>query len=309
MIMAAGLCWSTTGLFGTFLFRSGVSPLLTASARTFLTTILLLIIFICKYRQRFFIPGRDLALFAVYGLLCVGLFNYFYLQAINLVGVSLAVILLYTSPAFVIVLSAYFLGETVTPLKIAALFCTLAGVLWTVGGGVTLLQFKQPAAGLLLGLGAGLTFSLLTVFSKYALKKYEYFVVIFYLTLFGALFLAFLQPPWLLLRSNLDLYGFLSFLALVLISTFLGYLFFIYGLKDLKAGKASIILTVEPLAAIFWGALFFKEKLLPCQYLGAGLIVAAIVLQNISEEDNDSAIEKGNDSSDVKECNNNDVLE
>lgn len=293
MVMAAGLCWSTTGLFGTFLFRSGVSPLLTASARTFFTTILFFILFLGKYRQKFFIPGRDLALFAVYGLLCVGLFNYFYLQAINLVGVSLAVILLYTSPAFVIVLSAYFLGEMVTPLKIAALFCTLLGVFLAVGSGVTLLQFKQPVAGLLVGLGAGLTFSFLTVFSKYALKKYEYFVVIFYLTFFGALFLAFLQPPWLLLRANLDLYGYLSFLALVIISTFLGYLFFIYGLRDLKAGKVSIILTVEPLTAIFWAALFFNEKLWPFQYVGAGLIVAAIVLQNIRD------VEESNDVNDV----------
>jgi DME family drug/metabolite transporter len=282
LIMAAGLCWSLTGLFGTFLFRSGISPLLVASVRVFITAILFFIFLFCKYRFRFFIPSRDLALFAVFGWICVGLFNYFYLQAINTLGISLAVILLYTSPAFVIVLSAYFLGEAVTPLKIAVLLLTLLGVFGAVGG-VASLQFQQPVGGLLTGLGAGFTFSLLTIFSKYALKKYDHLIVVFYLTFFGALFLAFLEPPWLIWRYNLDVYAFLSLFALILISTFLGYLFFVYGLKYLKAGKASIILTIEPLSAIFWAALFFKEKLRPCQFTGAALIIAAIILQNIRD--------------------------
>ncbi len=283
MILAAGLCWSTTGLFGTYLFRSGVNPLLAATGKTFFTAVLFFIIFLCKYRHKFVIPIKDFVLFAVFGFLSVGMFNYFYLQAIDLAGVSLAVILLYTSPAFVIVLSALFLGERVTPPRIAALLSILLGV-FLAAGGMTSLQFtKDPLTGLLMGLGAGFTFSLLSVFSKYALRKYDYFVVIFYLTFFGALFLAFLQPPWLLLYANLDLYGYLSLLAIIIISNFLGYLFFIYGLKDLKAGQTSIILTIEPLMAIVWAALFFKEKLLLFQYAGAGLIIFAIVFQNIKD--------------------------
>lgn len=277
MILGAGVCWATTGIFGTVLFRQGIDPLLVASGRLSLATLGFFLLLFFKYRSDLRLKPAELPRLLLYGFVGVALFNVFYLQAINLLGVSVAVVLLYTAPAFVILFSRIYLKEMIIPIKVVALLFTLAGVV-LVAGVYDLERWMLDLPGIGLGVGAGLTFALTTVFSKLSLRHHSHLTVTFYFVVIGALFLAFLRPPWLLLQEALSPATGLSLLALAFISTFLAYLLYIGGIKYLEAGRASIVAAVEPLAAFSMAALFLGERLIPLQYVGFISVIAAVLL-------------------------------
>ena len=275
--MGGGACWATTGLFGTVLFRQGFDPLLVASGRLSIAALFFSLLLLFKYRSSLHLNLRELPSLLFFAFVGVAIFNASYLQAIDLLGVSVAVVLLYTAPAFVIVVSRILLKEMITPIKIVALFLTIAGVSLVAGGydpGKWILDLR----GIGLGLTAGLTFGLVTVFSKLALRRHSELTVTFYYIVFGAVFLAFLRPPWLLLQENLSSVTVLSLLALAFISTFLAYLLYVGGIKYLEAGRASIVAAVEPVAAFTLAAFFLGERLMPLQIVGFLCVIAAVLV-------------------------------
>ena len=79
------------------------------------------------------IKARDIPFFAVYGLCSVTFVYISYLTAIRLLSVSLASVLLFTSPAFVILLSRLFFGEPITRRKVVALALTGIGMIHSPG--------------------------------------------------------------------------------------------------------------------------------------------------------------------------------
>lgn len=70
--------------------------------------------------------------FLIFGAVSVGLFNIFYMIAIDLTTVTTAVMLLYTAPAFSMLMARVFLKETLTVKKNLAVFLTFAGIILLV---------------------------------------------------------------------------------------------------------------------------------------------------------------------------------
>src|SRR5439155_22766755 len=88
-----------------------------------------------------------------------------YVNAVGLTSVSLATLLLYTSPAWVALLGWRFLGEAVTRRRLVAvgqafLGCALAARVYDPAG------LRLDLLGVLLGLASGLCWALWNVFGK-----------------------------------------------------------------------------------------------------------------------------------------------
>ena len=277
MAMAAGVCWGTTGLFGTILFEKGFEPLLVASVRVSFSLLVFLVVFLSRYRSRLSVPWNELAWLAFFSFVGVHLFNIFYLQAIEQVGISVAVVLLYTSPLFVVLFSSMLLGEKITRVKLTSVILLFTGTIFVVQAYQVSL-FMLNFSGIMLGLGAGLTFGLLSVFSKISLVKADQLAKIFYLFLFGSVFLSFVRPPWLIFDYEFTFAAFLALSGLVVIATIAAYTLYILGLTRLEAGQGSIAVAVEPVAAIMFAFIFMGEVLSFGQYLGVGLVLCGIFL-------------------------------
>lgn len=82
---------------------------------------------------------RDIWMFIGTGIISVVLFNLFYLTTFTLSSLSVAVMLLYTAPVFVMLLSLLLFKERLTFSKILALCSTISGCLFC--------QALLPAAG------------------------------------------------------------------------------------------------------------------------------------------------------------------
>ncbi|AGX05228.1 MULTISPECIES: DMT family transporter [Bacillus] len=243
-------------------------------------------------------PGRlalkrtsDIGLFAGTGICSIVFFNWCYFTSINLMDISIAVILLYTSPAFVAVLSYIFLKEKITGRKIIAVCGTVAGCILIagVGGGSGL-----SVIGVVTGLGAGLGYALYSIFGKFALQKYEPFTVTLYTFVTASAVLLPITRLWekasLFLQPEVLFLG----LGLGLLPTVLAYFLYTWGLEKTESSKAAVIATIEPVVAIFMGVALYSESLGYMQLSGSIIILLCVILVNLPERKGRTPLETGN---------------
>src|SRR3712207_930668 len=83
--------------------------------------------------RRLKVSGRDLAFLAPLGLVGIGLFYLFYFYTVRESAVGTAAVLLYSSPAFVVLLAWLFLDEGLGPAKLVSLGLTTGGVILVAG--------------------------------------------------------------------------------------------------------------------------------------------------------------------------------
>jgi drug/metabolite transporter, DME family len=277
MVAGAALLWGTLGLFGKLLYAVGLAPIELASVRAgigFLGLGTWLVLRRGPWRVR----ARDLPFFAIYGVIAIALFEWLYFAAVELLTLALAASLLYTAPAWVILLTRLAEKTAIPRRQVLALALVLAGVLLVTGAlrsllvaGVTL-----PAWGILLGLLSGLTYALYTLFGKHSLRSYDPLETTFYAFLFGALALALLVPPW---RPMLQYPRMIpALIAMGIFPTMLAYLLYLSALRHLSAPAASMIATIEPVVATLIGMVFLGERLFAEQGAGVLLVVAAALL-------------------------------
>jgi DME family drug/metabolite transporter len=223
------------------------------------------------------IDWRDLPFFALFGLVGVAIFYIVYAYAINLAGMAVAAVLLYTAPAWVVVLSWRLFAERVDGRKIVALLLTLAGCFLIVGA-YDLAHVSLNLAGIVLSLASGLTYGLYIIFNKYALRKYSPWTVLTYAIGIGSALLLFTQSPATLVSALASPAQIGWLLAMAIVPTLGGNLLFVSGLRYLPAGVASIVATLEPVMAALLAFLVLGERLQPPQLVGGVMVVGAVLL-------------------------------
>ena len=201
-------------------------------------------------------------------------FNYCYFRTISSTSMSIAAVLLYTSPAFVMVLSMIIFRERPGKAAPLVLAMTFAGCVLVTGALSD--HAALTGAGLLTGLGAGLGYALYSIFAPFGLRHYTPFTVVYWTFVFGGLGSLFLLDAGEMRTVFADGRMILVALGLIVISTVLPYLLYTNGLAKVESGKASILASLEPVVASFVGILAFGEPVSLMVFLGLGCILACV---------------------------------
>lgn len=258
-ILLGAALWGILGLWTRGLMAGGLSSYSVALIRNLGGMLMLLAIFGIKDRQVFHVKKEHLKYFFSSGIISVLLFSACYFSCQRICSLAVASVLLYTAPAFVVVMSAILWKEPFTKRKAAALLLTLLGCCMVCGVFAGDLTVTLP--GFLLGLGAGFFYALYTIFGRYALNHYDSITVIVWTFIFAGIgSLVFLRPAEMaaaLVQPKMCL----QMLGLVGVSTVLPYIFYTRGLSRIEAGKASIMASLEPVVASLTGVLLFGEPL------------------------------------------------
>lgn len=282
LVLAAAALWGTLGLFGKVLYRYGFTPFELASARA--SVGLLGLAAGALFRPGTLrVPLRSLPFLAAYGIGGYALFETLYFMAVERTTIAVAAALLYTAPAFVVLLAAVFERERLTPAGLGALGLVLLGVFLVTGAARALLAGQAALSPLAaaLGLGSGLMYGAYTLMSKRAMRRFSPVTAVFWVFLFASLALALLAPPW---RVAARAPAALPILAAMGLGPTLGaFLLYLAGLRHLPATTASMLATVEPVVAAALGAAFLDERLGLDRLAGVLCIVAAALLLAWSE--------------------------
>lgn len=284
-VLAAGSLWGFMGLFRRVMGGMGFDSFGVILVRCAFAAICFGLLILIKDKKEFVVSPRDFWCFIGSGLCSLLFFSSCYFQAMTIMSLSAAAILLYTSPIFVILMSAVLFKEKITGRTVAAIFLAVGGC--TLVSGIIGSDTKISFIGILYGLGSGFGYALYSIFGKLAMQRgYKSSTVNFYSCLLAALgagiIWGFKAPLAIVFSSAPNL----LFCALAgVVTCFLPYLCFTYGLSGLEAGKVSIIASIEPVVATLVGLFAFSEKLDLPSVIGIALVLAAIILTNTGKKE------------------------
>lgn len=281
-VLASGILWGLISIFVRALSAAGLSSLQITTVRMVVGAAGMLLVLLMRDRSKLRIAPKDIWMFFGTGVVSVVFFNLCYITTMQRSEVSIAVVLLYTSPIFVMLMSALFFKERITRRKFIALAMTMAGsvcVAGLLGGGVRL-----SWGVLLTGLGSGFFYAAYSIFGRVALKKYDTMTVTFYTFLVAAVCtLPFSGPGKLASVAFAAPANLLWCLGIGFFCTILPYLCYSAGLAYMEASRAAILATVEPLVGALLGIFAYHESAGPVKLMGMALIFAALVLLSRKE--------------------------
>ncbi len=277
LIILAGTCWGVISIFINYLSAAGLGEMQISFLRQLFAVLVFALIMLVRDRAKFRIPLRDLGLLMLVGLVNGVMFNFLYFYTIVHSRASIAVVLLYTSPVFVLILARIFFKEKITSLKFVALVLTVIGcvlVTGVIGEGYT-----PPPAAILTGVLTGLAYALNNILTSAAVKKNDPLTVTFYTLFFSFLFLIPFSG-WNSLTSLCRANPMILLVAFLMciVTAVLAQYFFSVGLGLIESGKAAIYGATEPIVGSLVGILIFHEESNFMKITGIIMVIAAILL-------------------------------
>lgn len=209
-------------------------------------------------------------------------------QAFVMLGTRLTMLIFSLSPIFSAILAWWFLAENLTPLQIAGMLVTLAGVAWVVAEqdneAQRSLSSKDYGKGLIFAVLAALGQSIGLITAKFGLAGNFPAIsglVIRMLTAMIAIWIwtAFareIRTTFQSLKANTTAVK--HILIASFIGPFIGVWFSLVAIQFAKVGIASTLMALPPLFLIPIGYFFLKERITPRAIFGTVIALAGVAV-------------------------------
>lgn len=282
-VIIACVCWGTAGLFVDWIVPFGFSSVQMTTMRVIVSFLCMLGFVLVKDPKLLKTTLTDLLLFVVVG---AGLFGtaLFYYMSMQATSVSTAVVLMYTAPAYITVVSAIFFGERFCKLKLVSVVCMMIGcclVSGIIGG------FRADAWGITAGVLSGLSYAAYNIVTKIAMRRGNSpFTTTLYAFFFAMILaLCFCKPVDMVSHfAAAPLITVALAVAQGLMTCFIPYILYTIGMRTLPAGTASSLAIVEPMAATMFSVVLLGEKPTVMSVGGIVLILFAVFLLGRAED-------------------------
>ena len=283
----SGIFWGGGGIFIRRLMELNINSFTVVSSRVIVASI---IFFICVFlydRSLIKIKLKDLWIFVSAGILGILGLNICYNEAVKQLSLSLSAVLLSLSPIFVLIFANIFFKERITVKKIICMILALLGCFFASGVLETNETMRWTYFGIFIGFLGAFFYGLYSIFSKLAIiKNYNTLTV----TLYALISIAIISLPFtdwkalsnVVVENGFGMLVFMLFHSLC-ISVF-PYAFFTIALGHMDAGKASILASGEPIAAMFFGIFFYHEIPTVLSVIGVLLTLTALTLLSLPEK-------------------------
>lgn len=274
----SGIMFGAAGVFVRTLTSFGFDNGTIIFARVFFAMIIMFLLIVFQDKGLLKIKIKDVPIFIGTGIIGMLGVNIFYNEAIDNLTLAVSAVLLSTAPVIVVLLAAVIFKEKITLRKIFCMILAIGGCILATG--MLEESISISLYGLIVGIGSAFFYALYSIFSRMASNRhYDTYTIIFYsVVLITIIMLPFadlgtikdfaMDKPW----QNILFLFFHSTCA-----TVLPYVFLTLGVKHIEAGTASILASgTEPVAAVFFGLLFYLE--VPTMLMMIGLVITIIAL-------------------------------
>ncbi len=282
-VTLAALLWGVSGSAAKYLFLNGVTPFQLVQLRLTIAAAGLFVYLGLRRPKLLKITRGDLPYFAVFG--CIGMagVQFTYLFAISKIHVAAAILLQYLAPAFIALHAVFFFQDRLNRVTLLALVGAFSGC-YLVVGAYNLDLVALNLAGIVSGLLSAVGFAWYSIQGEYGMRRYSPWTVLFYAMFFGALTWNVCLPPlegFLHLRPPL-VWGWILYIGVL--GTLVPFGLFLEGVNLIRATRASITATLEPIMAGVLSFFFLNETMTSWQLLGAGLVILSIVVLQLNQE-------------------------
>nr|WP_328589554.1 EamA family transporter [Priestia abyssalis] len=288
MALLAAILWGTTGT-AQALAPPNTDPISFGAARLAFGGVTLLLLVSLQGKLKLKGWSVKEVIFASFSMAC---YQPLFFSAVKLTGIAIGTVIAIGSAPII----AGIMEWVITKRKPSKnwWFATFTAIL----GCILLFTNKSSVvinpAGIILAMGAGMSFAAYTLVSKRLLEEQSPDAVVAVVFTLSAIFLApllFMFDLSWLLQSN----GIASSLYLGVFATGLAYLLFAKGLVKLPASTAVTLSLAEPLTAALLGAFLVGETLTLTSWAGIGLLFFAIVILSRAPHKNRNPIRLNTD--------------
>jgi drug/metabolite transporter (DMT)-like permease len=274
-IIISAVSFGALAVFARIAYDAGADPITVLFLRFLIASTVMIAI---MWARRLPLPrGRTLlTLVLMGGVGYVGQSLAFF-TALTMASAGLVALLLYLYPALVTVLSAIFLGERLTAVKLVALVLAMVGTALTIGPTGS----GQPL-GIALAVSASVIYAIYILVGTRATAQTGAIVSSTVIMTAAAVVYATItaiQGPHFPITPA----GWAAVLGIALISTVLAIVTFFAGLERIGPTNVATLSAFEPLVTVLLALLFLHETIVPLQILGGGLILTAVILLARSE--------------------------
>ncbi len=278
-VILSGICFGFLGYFGKTAYSLNILPFELLALRYTTSAIIMLVVSLIFYFDELkSFSKKEILTSMLLGIFGYALFSSLFFYALSGLSASLTVLLLYTYPVMVALLSYFILKESMSLTKVLAIFLVSVGMYFLVSAEWNFNSLNY----LLAGIGAAFFYSLYILYSRKQLTHSHPFISSFYVQLSAGmiLFLSFKN-----LSRPLEIFQSHSFFIILMafICSFMAMTLFLTGLKKITSTETSILSTTEPISGIIIAYFFLNEKITLLQLFGGGLILIGIILLSIFE--------------------------
>ncbi|OMH36261.1 DMT family transporter [Motiliproteus sp. MSK22-1] len=269
LVLLAAFSYGLQPFFAYFAYQAGADPIGLLFARFSLAAILLLL---WLKKRKISLPTPKL--FAQTLLIGIGYAGAAlgYYSASHSASVSLAVILMFSFPAFVTLYSILFLAEKSSWSKIFSLVLASSGVLLATG-----MDFHGDMAGIFWALFAALSYGSAILYGTHKVPPQNPMASAGVILVGGAVTFSvalMLQgADWPQSAS-----GWFAILGLALFATILPIATFISGSPRIGASDAATLSTLEPIVAVAIAVILIEESLSLTMLTGGTMVIIAAVI-------------------------------
>lgn len=280
--LTAGIFWGIQGIFVKYFNSKELYSLENAQIKMIFGAIAVAIYLLLFKKEYFKIKLKDIWIFACSGILSILLMCYTYFKAMEF-SVSIAAVLLYTAPIFVIIFSAIFFKEKITAKTVVAMIMAFTGCALVCGilGGDTSIS----AAGILIGIASGVAYSLYSIFGRLAINRgYGAWTMTIYSFIFCIIGNSFLCDWSTIGEVMSEPFNIGVGAAFGVASALIPYVTYSLSLERISGSIASIVCAIEPVVATVVGVFMFNENFDIFTALGIILTLGAVVLLAVKKK-------------------------
>lgn len=286
MALSSAIFWGISGTCAQFLFeKKSIDPSWLVTWRMILAGIILVVFSLTQEKRNTFLIWKkpssaiQLLLFGLLGMVAV---QYTYFYSISLSNAATATILQYIGPVFVLAYFAFKNRKWPILAEFGALFLALAGTfLLVTHGSLTELVISEEA--LIWGILSALALAFYTIQPVGLLRLFSPSAVTGWGMLIGGVSFSILTQPWYV-SGVWDWQTVAAMGYIVMFGTVLAFYFFLRSVTLIGATTASLLCSVEPLAAALTAVIWLGVSFVGMDWLGTFFILQTVVLLTLSKE-------------------------
>ena len=225
------------------------------------------------------LPRRDLAAIMGFGALGFGVYQILWTTGLTTVPAGDSALIIAATPVLVALIAVVARTDVLTPMKLAGVLLSFAGVAVVIASGPGL-TIGGTIVGEVITLGAALCWSIYTAYATPYVRRYSPLRATAWGSLAGTIVLA---PLAVFQLSGVDTAGLTpDVIAAILYSGFLAAgvsnVIVMNGVKVLGPTRTSALQFLVPALAVVLAAAFLAEGIRPGQIVGGFVIVAGVLL-------------------------------
>lgn len=284
LCLLAAFCYALGPIIGKLLYSTGFPWRVVVCCRGMIPGILVFLFALFFARKVFQIKREHIKWFLLNGL-CFGLISIFNYCSLYYINASVTTILLYTLPVFTVLLSRFMLKEQFTATKIIAMVLVFCGTVLIINlahmddiaahPGMMIFGIPSVVFGIVIGLMSGLLSALYTIFTKKLNQYYDGWTVNSWCYFLG--FPIFLFVGGGSIASFTWKPNLVFFIIVTALIGLAAYSLYAVSMHYIDAGKASLLVTLDPVISVTLSVIVLGETLSLSQFFGCLLVGGGIL--------------------------------